>query len=303
MLAPRRVYATLLNTEDWEQCCFEITAAKGFEELKANYQIPFSMDYRKPGKTAISPNQLNQIISEIWQKKFQFGDKFILNAQFSVQDLPPEINGDDFYTHNEVVHQVLKKGEQFDLYELRYINNSIGFGLFARREIKKDTCILVYLGKKMILPDGGGYYFFNTVDSLNMGINSEEYGNSSRFINHAKAQHTMTFCEANLNCIITNAFGHEMVSFWALRTIQEGEQLLFDYGHRYFVEGGVLRFKTNGKLIDVKGKLLRDTHSQRLAMLRLFAKSGINDAKYRLIKRYGILILLIGFIYKGFHLL
>lgn len=303
ILAPRRVYATLLNVQEREQCAFQIIPGPRYEQLKKAYKIPFSSDYRKPAQTTINVDQLNKIITRVWQKKFQFKDKLILNAHFSFHELPAEIDGDALYLNNELVNQLLNDVEHFEQYELRYINHFIGFGLFTRQEIKKGECVSLYLGRKIRQKKQSAYLFRNTVDSLNMDLDSAEVGNMSRFINHAGTEPKSHFCLANLTCVTTNIFGIEILAFWALRDIKKGEQLLFNYGQEYFVPSSILHFKLNAEVVDPKGNKLVDNLSQKMTTLRLFAECGIKEAKFKLIQRYTLVTVFIVIFFIALHLI
>lgn len=97
-----------------------------------------------------------------------------------------------------------------------------GKGLFAAQEIKKGTRIIRYIGSK--IPKGesverlaqGNAYIFSFNDRYD--IDGKTLKNKARYINHS--------CDPNCDVLITKR------SIWiiALRNIQEGEELSYNYG-------------------------------------------------------------------------
>src|SRR5271170_7490819 len=111
------------------------------------------------------------------------------------------------------------------LIEVRY-SPIHGYGVFARRRIRKGTTILEYLGDRLSHGQADARYekkdtrdnhtFLFTVDAktvIDAGVN----GNDARFINHG--------CDPN--CESTTRKGRVFIE--AIRTIQPGEELAYDY--------------------------------------------------------------------------
>ncbi len=101
-----------------------------------------------------------------------------------------------------------------------------GRGVYAARRIRKGTRIIEYVGERIThevadarydaKPADDGHTFLFVVDDetcIDAGIG----GNAARFINHR--------CDANCETIIEN----RRVFIEALRTIQPGEELGYDY--------------------------------------------------------------------------
>jgi hypothetical protein len=100
-----------------------------------------------------------------------------------------------------------------------------GRGVYASRRIRKGTRIIEYVGDRIshevadarydAKPDDGHTFLFVVDDDvcIDAGIG----GNAARFINHK--------CDANCETIIEN----RRVFIEALRTIQPGEELGYDY--------------------------------------------------------------------------
>lgn len=104
-----------------------------------------------------------------------------------------------------------------------------GNGVFAARAIPAGTRIIEYAGKRITHekadalhptnPDDPFHTFFFTTSS-GMVIDGGDKGNDARWINHA--------CEPNCQAQ-ENASG-KRVHIYALRDIDAGEELFYDYG-------------------------------------------------------------------------
>lgn len=103
-----------------------------------------------------------------------------------------------------------------------------GQGVFARRRIPAGTCIFEYAGKRITSeqadalsssdPDDPFHTFFFMLSS-GMIIDGHQQGNDARWINHS--------CEPN--CETQEDDSGQHVYIYALRDIERGEELSFDY--------------------------------------------------------------------------
>ena len=101
-----------------------------------------------------------------------------------------------------------------------------GYGVFALRRIRKGTTVIEYLGDRITHEQADERYedkdakdnhtFLFTVDSKTV-IDAGRNGNEARFINHA--------CDPNCESGIMT----KRVFIDAIRTIQAGEELVYDY--------------------------------------------------------------------------
>jgi uncharacterized protein len=101
-----------------------------------------------------------------------------------------------------------------------------GMGVFASRRIASGTRIIEYLGERVSHSEADQRYeskdrldnhtFLFIVDRRTV-IDAGVHGNEARFINHA--------CQPNCESVIEDA----RVFIEALRTIQPGEELTYDY--------------------------------------------------------------------------
>jgi hypothetical protein len=101
-----------------------------------------------------------------------------------------------------------------------------GLGVFAARRIAKGTRLMEYLGERVSHAEadlryahkdaGDNHTFLFTVDSRTV-IDAGSGGNEARYVNHC--------CEPNCESVIEN----HRVFIEALRTIEPGEELSYDY--------------------------------------------------------------------------
>jgi uncharacterized protein len=111
------------------------------------------------------------------------------------------------------------------LFEVRH-SRVHGIGVFAARRIRKGTTVVEYLGDRVSHAQADARYedkdpndnhtFLFTVDAktvIDAGVN----GNEARYINHG--------CDPNCESITVN----KRVFIVAIRTIQPGEELSYDY--------------------------------------------------------------------------
>jgi uncharacterized protein len=101
-----------------------------------------------------------------------------------------------------------------------------GYGVFALRRIRKGTTIMEYLGDRVSHEEADSRYenkdpndnhtFLFTVDSKTV-IDGGVGGNDARFINHG--------CDPNCE----SASQNKRIYVEAIRTIQPGEELAYDY--------------------------------------------------------------------------
>jgi SET domain-containing protein len=121
----------------------------------------------------------------------------------------------------------MKKGalRRKPLFEVRH-SRIHGYGVFALRRIRKGTTVIEYLGDRVThtlaneryadKDPKDGHTFLFTVDAktvIDAGVN----GNEARFVNHG--------CDPNCQTVNTD----KRIFIEALRTIQPGEELAYDY--------------------------------------------------------------------------
>ncbi|MCS6772126.1 MAG: SET domain-containing protein-lysine N-methyltransferase [Kiritimatiellae bacterium] len=137
-----------------------------------------------------------------------------------------------------------------------------GTGVFARRRIAKGERIIEYTGLREKWSDhsaGEGSHTELMHVSPTHVINPREGGNVSRFINHS--------CDPNCEAVIEDG----RVFFYALRDIEVGEELLFDYAltlGRRFTREDVLRYRCHCSSPRCRGTMLHVPPHRRLQVKR-----------------------------------
>ena len=111
------------------------------------------------------------------------------------------------------------------LFEVRH-SPIHGYGVFAARRIRKGTTVIEYLGDRVSHDEADARYedkdandnhtFLFTVDSKTV-IDGGVGGNDARYINHG--------CDPNC----TSTTQNKRIYVEAIRTIQPGEELAYDY--------------------------------------------------------------------------
>lgn len=116
--------------------------------------------------------------------------------------------------------------------EIRWISETLGYGVFAKEIILPKAFVGEYVGvvkKRSIFPNNNLYamryptLFLNKRDYY---IDAEKMGNFTRFFNHSP--------DPNLEIESIYFSPFTRMIFTAKRKIESGEQLLFDYGDEYW---------------------------------------------------------------------
>lgn len=120
---------------------------------------------------------------------------------------------------------------------IRYINDTMGYGVFTDAPLKQWQFIGEYSGvvrrRKILFPNLNDYCFmyprewptFPTFWKA-FTIDSEKEGNFTRFINHSDTP--------NLESVGIFYGGFMRIIFRAIRDIEIGEELAYDYGDLYW---------------------------------------------------------------------
>jgi len=116
---------------------------------------------------------------------------------------------------------------------IRWIDNTLGYGVYAEEDLNEGTFVGEYTGivRKLCRmdPDPNAYCFhyptkfwslnYTVVDALNEG-------NILRFVNHSGLPNLSPICMVDRGLV--------RIVFIANRKIESGEQLMFDYGKDYW---------------------------------------------------------------------
>ncbi|MDP3645469.1 MAG: SET domain-containing protein-lysine N-methyltransferase [bacterium] len=111
------------------------------------------------------------------------------------------------------------------LYAIQKSRPGLGHGLFATQFIRKGVCIVEYTGRKIStkIADTLGTRYLFEIDN-EWTIDGSVRSNIARYINHS--------CDPNCDADIVD----DRILISAVRDIEKGEELSFDYGEEYLDE-------------------------------------------------------------------
>lgn len=286
------IYSTLLRVSNPLDCQFHINPSVDFQRIPQAEEIYFSTNPHKVATELIHFRQLEALIADLSGASFQFVENILLEGIFTIHDLPVFIDGDKLYQMEDDMAQLLKFPRNFSRFELRYIDRNMGFGVFSREVIHKGEVISFFGGVKTLqLPKSLNYSFENQFDCLSTSIDARHYGNITRFINHAPnpqvshPSNQSSLLEANIIAKLHYLNGIEMVVYSATKEVLPGEQLLVDYGKKYFNNFRQLRFKKNGRVVGSNNNFLPIFKSSKISHLRLMAHHGVKKAQQFMLLR------------------
>jgi hypothetical protein len=297
---PKRIYATLLHASKPWLCQFKITPSEKYRLLKTDYALFFSAVAQRAAKESMSTQQLNAFISSRDNAAFQYQDKVILDQILTVHELAKSMDGDHLYQANADIEQFCLSMDNTEALELRYINQHVGMGVFARERFPKDSIIVQYCGE--LSPEQDADYTYKvdtTLSSYALFLDARTHGNMARFINYAPDEPVIhphpfskTLTTANTRTQSYNCYGNNVVIFFARRAIEKGEQLLNDYGDAYFKDLRYIpRLQVNGSVKNYLGKPMKDTPAQRFQTLTLLKQQGVKQAHWLLLKKPTLVLL------------
>lgn len=143
--------------------------------------------------------------------------------------IPPEKTWMGIYFDKEIQYGLIPP------VSIRFIDNEVGFGVFAEQKISPCSFVGEYTGiiqerKRKLVKDKMYCVRYTAWDMgrRNFIIDAESVGNFSRFINHSD----------KLNLSLQSVYwrGFPRMIFIALKEIAEGTQLTFDYGTFFWKE-------------------------------------------------------------------
>ncbi len=276
------------------RCQFKINPSSVFQSSQREQHLYFSLNGGQSAQELIAINQFEAFISHLSGYKFIFSHDVLINDLFTLNDLPSSIDGDMLYQSNIELEDLLKKPRDFNRYELRYINFSMGLGVFSRYEMKTGDIIAVYSGIKTAhRPSICKYMFERKEDCLKLVLDGRQHGNITRFINHAPSADShpesaplASGLEANVEATHHYLKGIEIVVYSAKKNILPEEQLLVDYGKRFFEDDAMYRFKIKGRVIDTNIKSIWHNWQKKVIFMRVAAQYGVKKAQLYLFLRF-----------------
>ncbi|SCV61223.1 uncharacterized protein FFFS_15792 [Fusarium fujikuroi] len=124
----------------------------------------------------------------------------------------------------------------------------VGYGLFTAEFIAQGDFIIEYVGELITHDEGvrrearrGGVfdersdisYLFTLLETEGIWLDAAVYGNLSRYINHASEKSGVDKCGCNITPQVLYVNGEYRIKFTAIRDIQAGEELFFNYGKNF----------------------------------------------------------------------
>ena len=128
---------------------------------------------------------------------------------------------------DEVKIRTLLNKPFYEMVSIRYVSDTVGYGLFAEEILHAGDMLGEYTGMVLDISTSFNTYslLFPSTDG-NYQIDSSEYGNETRFINHS----------SNPNCeyvhVVVDGLCH--VICVVKRDVRAGEQITVDYGKGYW---------------------------------------------------------------------
>jgi uncharacterized protein len=125
---------------------------------------------------------------------------------------------------------------------IAWINQKVGYGVFADQEIAKNACIGEYTGlvrkRSWFEGDNNIYCFEYPIAQYKRSpyvVDARLIGNHTRFINHSP--------EPNIASALVYYQGQRHIILYANQKIHKGSQLCYDYGPNYWKNRGLfIRF-------------------------------------------------------------
>ncbi|MDF1684163.1 MAG: SET domain-containing protein-lysine N-methyltransferase [Legionellaceae bacterium] len=274
------VYSVLINTDAPLACQFTIKPSAQFKQSRVIDNLHFSLNYRKASNSTITVEELNRFTSKHLGLPFFFSDDLIIHENnITLDKLPIKIDGDRLYETTPEAIQALSSSIDLTCCELRYIDPIIGFGVFARTLIKKNTPFSIYAGLKVLKPTKSFIFLYEKdLDILNLSTDAEQQGNLTRFINHAPTtvnnkNHMIANTKNKRHCLN----GIEFIAFVTTKDILPGEQIFTDYYLPYF--GGIepIYFNNHGRVIHTKFN--KNSRRDKLEHIRSMASEGFQIAQ------------------------
>ena len=122
---------------------------------------------------------------------------------------------------------------------IKKINNTVGYGVFAKEIIKKGSLIKQYTGKVILIDnqecENNKYLFYVCNKDKDLVIDAQYVGNESRFFNHSYFP----------NCFIRPVYSpvsSEFIQYWIVadKDILPGEEILWNYSSGYWRTQGIV---------------------------------------------------------------
>lgn len=192
-------------------------------------------------KTLLYPDGNSYSIRELEE---QLNFKYLIKNSFETREDESTVRtkGMQKFNNGEVTTEAIDLGKRFihkiqnghlPIVSIRFINDEVGYGLFAEEEILENSFIGEYTGivrennRRYLEPLNNYCYEYPIPDSIGRSyVIDATHGNLTRFINHSfqpNLRPAYAFLDGFYHCI-----------FIALRPIAKGTQLSYNYGQTYW---------------------------------------------------------------------
>jgi hypothetical protein len=232
----------------------EAEITKGYHKTKNKIQVPRNKKkYSKNASKKIAENS-SATISEEEAKSTKFvghegianlcenyfGVKYLRDPIIST-DIVKNRSADDLkylkskdldIKYSDLVRDI-RAHKMVDMY-VKFVNDTVGFGLFANTDIKAGEFIGEYTGDLVEELDDGSYawnypskeFYKDELNIPNLSMDAKYAGNGIRFSNHSENHNASThyvFVDGILRVI-----------YVALKDIKKDEEILSNYGEEYW---------------------------------------------------------------------
>jgi hypothetical protein len=122
-----------------------------------------------------------------------------------------------------------------DKYEVKKIDDTMGYGLFAKKTYAKDEIVGFYTGTIRSTKFNSDISYAFSLSDLYEGfhIDASKKGNATRYINHTSKKFS------NIHASAAYLRGVPYIFFIGKRKISKGEELMYDYGDDYWKKKNV----------------------------------------------------------------
>lgn len=250
-------------------------------------KIPFSIDPNHMAQEKLSLAQFESFVRVQYKlPSFHWFQGILIDEVIALPSLPKQIDADSLFEGQRFSAEYLT---QTIAVECRYISDKIGLGVFASETLPADKLLMLYSGR-LVLPSrkpNSAYYFKTQYNGFKRNIDSLTAGCYSRFVNHAPRKSESGYLSANLAVSYQSYFGFSLVTYKTLREIKKGEQLLIDYGPRYWEKTKEALFPVAKKvtLVTHEGEAIQHAEAISKETFYNMAQNGISKAQIRVFRR------------------
>ncbi len=192
-------------------------------------------------KILLFPDGNSYSIKEL-EERLDF--KYLIKNGFETREDKSTVRakGMQKFNNGEVATEAIDLGKRFiheirkghlPIVSVRYVDEEVGYGLFAEEEIPENSFVGEYTGivrennRRYLEPLNNYCYEYPIPDSIGRSfVIDATHGNLTRFINHSSQPNLKpgyAFLDGFYHCIFT-----------AVRSIAKGSQLAYNYGQTYW---------------------------------------------------------------------